>query len=480
MVIMSHRYTALLSILWLAACGSVPGTNKDAGCPNCDAASTTIDGGPQADAGPNADAGADPDASQPRTVAQQLVSVRDLDILFVVDNSGSMAEEQASLTANFGRFISTLRTIEGGLPNLHIGVVSTDVGAGPYNISGCSGFGDRGVLQSVPRGACAAPTGAYLSDVSNGSGGRTINYSGTLEESFTCIAQLGIDGCGFEQPLESMRRALNCTNTENAGFLRPNAALAVIIIADEDDCSASDTTMYDTSQTSISDPLGPLSSFRCFEFGVVCDDDSPRNAGVKTGCVPRADSRYMYGMTEYADFLRSLKADPSLVTVGVISGVAEPVKVGITDMATPKLEASCVSASGDAAPAVRLLHFASLFPNRHTKQTICNDDLSAALIGTANNLGASIGGACLVNTPADTAPGTPGLQSDCRVADVTGFGTASETVVQTIPDCATSSTGACFRLITASTQCTGVEAQIDRRGTTRPSNTVPGIWCSAE
>ena len=54
---------------------------------------------------------------------------RDLDILFVIDNSGSMAGEQASLAANFPTFISVLQQIEGGLPNVHIGIVSSNVGA---------------------------------------------------------------------------------------------------------------------------------------------------------------------------------------------------------------------------------------------------------------------------------------------------------------------------------------------------------------
>ena len=56
---------------------------------------------------------------------------RDLDILFVVDNSGSMAGEQASLAANFPSFIGVLQTIEGGLPNVHIGILSSNVGAAP-------------------------------------------------------------------------------------------------------------------------------------------------------------------------------------------------------------------------------------------------------------------------------------------------------------------------------------------------------------
>src|SRR5437870_1742856 len=47
---------------------------------------------------------------------------RNLDILFVVDNSGSMAAEQQQLTANFPQFINVLQQIEGGLPDIHLGV----------------------------------------------------------------------------------------------------------------------------------------------------------------------------------------------------------------------------------------------------------------------------------------------------------------------------------------------------------------------
>jgi hypothetical protein len=76
---------------------------------------------------------------------------RDVDILFVIDNSGSMDEEQASLAANFPVFIERLETIEGGLPNVHLGVVSSDVGAGPFSISMCDGNGDNPAPAARPR-----------------------------------------------------------------------------------------------------------------------------------------------------------------------------------------------------------------------------------------------------------------------------------------------------------------------------------------
>src|ERR1700712_2487111 len=54
---------------------------------------------------------------------------RDVDILFVVDDSPSMLDKQANLAANFPNFINVLNTIQGGLPDVHIGVVTSDLGA---------------------------------------------------------------------------------------------------------------------------------------------------------------------------------------------------------------------------------------------------------------------------------------------------------------------------------------------------------------
>lgn len=47
--------------------------------------------------------------SEPSSENQlQLTENKDIDILFVIDNSGSMGEEQANLAANFGAFIEVL------------------------------------------------------------------------------------------------------------------------------------------------------------------------------------------------------------------------------------------------------------------------------------------------------------------------------------------------------------------------------------
>src|SRR5262249_43123977 len=55
---------------------------------------------------------------------------RQLDLLFMIDNSNSMASAQANLKANFSSFMSVLKGIDGGLPDLHLAVVTSDMGVG--------------------------------------------------------------------------------------------------------------------------------------------------------------------------------------------------------------------------------------------------------------------------------------------------------------------------------------------------------------
>src|SRR4029079_9031457 len=53
---------------------------------------------------------------------------RDVDILFVIDDSPSMLDKQTNLKNNFPNFINVLKTIQGGLPNVHLGVITSDMG----------------------------------------------------------------------------------------------------------------------------------------------------------------------------------------------------------------------------------------------------------------------------------------------------------------------------------------------------------------
>ena len=251
-----------------------------------------------------------------------------LDVLFVVDNSGAMAEEQAALAAGASRFIDALDETVGHRLDLHIGVTSTNVGTGPSGGGGnsCAGDGDDGRL--LVRDACPALDRPYLIDLADPEdpdGPRTINYpEGQLAETLACMTSLGTDGCGFEQQLEAMRRALDRSNGE---FLRRQAMLLVVLVTDEDDCSAFDRAIYDPTEDDRDEPLGELSSYRCFEFGVTCDQPDARTVGDRTACTPRLDSPYLEHPDTYAEFLRDLKGGPGMVMVAAITGDAAPVSV---------------------------------------------------------------------------------------------------------------------------------------------------------
>jgi membrane-associated protease RseP (regulator of RpoE activity) len=134
--------------------------------------------------------------------------------------------------------------------DLHIAVVTTDMGA-PGDLAGMLGFctaaGDDGAFRSAPTGTCTnttLATGAtYLTDDGRG----TTNFTGSIADVLQCIFLVGHSGCGFGQPLAAAEHALGADHvvggvptppSANAGFLRPDAALAIVFLANQDDCSA--------------------------------------------------------------------------------------------------------------------------------------------------------------------------------------------------------------------------------------------------
>jgi hypothetical protein len=341
------------------------------------------------DAASSADAASSgPDAAPPPSPA--------IDVLFVIDDSMSMAEEQALLAANVRSLLSPIEIGLGGPADLHLGVVSSDLGIGGYSCPGCSGDGDGGDLQSAARlPGCAVPDGAFISDVAGPDGGRVRNYTGTLADTFACIARLGTDGCGFEQPLEAMMAALDGLNPGNAGFLRDDAFLAVIILSDEDDCSAQAADVFDPAQASLSDPLGPFSSFRCAEFGVLCCNGPActpgpisRSPADYDTCVSRGDS-YLRDPSFYAAFLASRKLDDRYF-VGVISGPPRPFGVERSDEGEPWLKPACQTAAGGRAyPSVRLASLVEAVPHGRM-ETICADDLAPQLTALGEAIAAAM------------------------------------------------------------------------------------------
>ena len=435
---------------------------------------------------------------------------RKVDILFVIDDSPSMLDKQTNLKANFPNFINVLNTIQGGLPDVHIGVVTSDLGTsgadgmnapsiGGSAQGGCSGTGKAGALQTY---GTTLVTGKYISDAPPTvmGGMRMTNYTGTLAAAFSAIASAGANGCGFEQHIEAAKRALQPSNTANAGFLRSDAFLAVIIIADEDDCSMEHSTLLaaDTSQ------LGPLQSFRCTRYGITCDTggstpDAMNQVGPKSACHSNESGQYLTKIADYVTFFKGLKPDDnSKVIMAAISGVTTPVETELrapsgSTTAIPALAHSCTytdpSNSPEVAdPAIRIHELLDSFPNRSTFSTICQQDLSGGLTLIAQLLKTALGSPCIDGTLADVDPNTPGPQYDCSVSDVQNYGKANqqETI---LPECnnlttpASSTNVPCWAIETDPMCSAGqhLTLKIERGGTaTPPDGTHTISYCVTE
>ncbi len=354
--------------------------------------------------------------------------ITDIDVLFLIDNSNSMAEEQANLATNFPKLIQKLD--EGGL-NYRVGVVTSDLGAGSYpKLPSCEKIeGDKGKLVPMPqKPECPQMQDAWIEKIK----GKTNVPGDDISQAFACLAQVGVGGCGFEHQLEAIYKALD--PNVNPGFLRRDAALALIIISDEDDCSAEDTSLFDPSNQALDGPLGPLTSFRCFEFGTHCNINDRTQTGVRSNCVP--EGKYLYPISRYVDKIKKLK---SQILVSAITGPTNRVEVGLGSEGYPQLKPSCQSDNGKADPAIRVQSFVDAFGSRGTMHNICDSDFGPAMdkLGGLMVTQTALSW-CLPYSVTDTNPLTKEVEADCVVLDKNN---------RTIPSCsAESDKTACFRV----------------------------------
>jgi hypothetical protein len=181
-----------------------------------------------------------PDSKVPascQTVAPPVQPVR-TDILFVVDDSNSMSEEQAGVAAELPAFVEELSKGGGVAQDFQVGVTTTSV----YQAAEFSGnfylqtYSQAGWLRAMP-----------LLDGGVGSERFLPSSNPELVPRFSqLVASLGINGSGQETPFEAARIALTGQDfysvlpdggNPNAGFLRDGARLLVVVVSDEDDCS---------------------------------------------------------------------------------------------------------------------------------------------------------------------------------------------------------------------------------------------------
>ncbi len=150
-----------------------------------------------------------------------------VDILWVVDDSGSMSEEQTQLANNFNAFISFADTL--GV-DYQVGVITTEVNDASTSgiMWACNGFNTI-IRNTDANRVMAFQCAANVTNPPNGN--RRPNPGGSDSQ---------------EAGLQAARIALDVPNVNmaNAGFLRADARLAVMVVSDEDDQSDGSVNLY--------------------------------------------------------------------------------------------------------------------------------------------------------------------------------------------------------------------------------------------
>jgi hypothetical protein len=396
-----------------------------------------------------------------------------VDLLFVIDNSGSMSEEQVKLNVQLRRLVEVLTTgnFDGvAKPNgetdfqpvgsLRLGVVSTDLGSnGVGGVRSCGNQSFSPTEQDVdaaktfldrPRG----DDGQLLNSTAVASAGvfvqnearepvlaiparpecagmnlpRFLEFPGggtaaEVASRFSCIAELGANGCGIEQQLESMWKALAPSSDRsfsgatggqgdpagvNNGFIRPDAILAVILVTDEEDCSGPDASAP-----------------------VLFSQADAKVANVLCGRNP--DKLHM--AQRYVAGLKSLKSEAYQDRVIFAGIVGVPVAVNTRGMTLEQILARddmqfaemtvgtqqrtrpvCTASggAGSADPARRIVEVAKGFGENGVITSICEDDYGAALNAVITKIAGKLSGQCLPRSQQRNALGLV----DCRVVEI--------------------------------------------------------------
>lgn len=278
--------------------------------------------GPTKGDGDDDDGPVDPDAG-PGDVDAAAEQCRKMDLVFVVDDSGSMAEEQNNLASNFPMFATVLndyRLGSGEELDYRAAVTTTGITAS-YTI----------VIPAIP----PFPE-MRISQSQTGADGKFRQTCGMtrpwlertdpdMASTFACAARVGTNGPAIEMPLRAAELAVQ--DAVNPGFLRDDALLGIVVITDEDDCSR-------------------------------------RNSPFETGgdeCAANGDTD-IATVTSFVTGFDQRKGDRGRWATAVIAGPAE-----------------CMSAFGAASDAIRLKQFVHETGATAVFGDICQGSLAPAL-----------------------------------------------------------------------------------------------------
>ena len=451
---MLHRISPLtLSLLLLAACNLkigdlgdlTTGSDESTAGGTADASATIGDEPTTGD-----EAGTDsPDTDGPDTDGP-LAPAQGVDILFVIDNSGSMAAHQQRVVSSIPALVEPLTAA--GL-DLRIGVTTTDSGnprcpAAQYTPEGGT-LQTRSCRAAVNEGewmfngedfslSCLAaclqdnvviapstteadpqakvrPWIEWKDGVSNVWKDGVMNVELPLAEALACVLPQGVAGCGFESPLESMFLALGATQDPERpefGFLRDDAHLLVVIVTDEMDCSYSSELkeVFTTNKVFWNSPddAAPTSAM-CWRAGMACAggpgtyDDCVAADHDATGAVTQdPEAAALRPLSRYQGVLSTILAGKAAagssakVRLTAVAGVPigyPQVPLVFADAADQAVQESfgigpgCTAMDATAVPPGRILDLAAQVNPAGTHLfSICDENFDGSLAAIAAGL----------------------------------------------------------------------------------------------
>lgn len=425
---------------------------------------------------------------------------RQVDLVFMIDNSPSMAPKQQKLKAQFPSLISALKDpVDGTLPDLRIAIVDSDLGTGgqqpqdsncgPNSSNGGSVYGDLGRFQMINASACGVlDSGARWLEYTQG---KPVNFAGDISTVFGCLATgVGTTGCGYEHQLQSLefafvvgqigneaQHAVTATNPQ--GFLRPSAYLGLVILSDEDDCSAATNDGLFATMSSL---VGEAASLRCATRAHACggknlttsppgyptdrsftadfstcsarsgdECPNPTDGAVATDTSKPTDCNPLKSVRQLAEEIKALKSVPDgmIVVAGIFglppSGVDVPAaqykiapvpNPNVLDAAHPTVfdywpvcyapdhlpenpdpatGFDPAAAAFGATGGLRLSAFVDEFGVNGLKFSICEQDFSRSMKQIGDTFAKRVQNLCLTSKLVDMDTTLAGVQPDCRV-----------------------------------------------------------------
>jgi hypothetical protein len=335
--------------------------------------------------------------SRPRLGFGQEVRVgndgfRNVDVLLMVDDSGSMEEEQDNLAEQIPRLIGDLvappdRDPVDGMPDwgaadrVRVVVVSSDVGTSgatpPRAIEEiCFGQGDDGMARTSAACGAADPIQVFQT------GDDPVAFANRVG---CVVSSLGLGGCAIEQQLESAARHVD--RSLPAGFPADDAIFAVLLLTDEDDCS-------------LAQPDAFYAQFTGVNGNVLCGRAESGVGGDPSWltAIPGLAARISAARDRESFVLAAITGIPVTASGMSPDDILRLPEMEFIEQIGPggglEPRPACESSLGRAFPARRITQLARLLPGS-VLHSICTDDFTPAISDLVRRIAERLGSVCL-------------------------------------------------------------------------------------